>query len=66
MPGVYDGQHSRRKFFEFDQVFPPTTSQIQVFEEAKPLATSTLDGTLTLTLKDVRKLIVSFSYDFFF
>jgi len=42
--GVYDGQHSRRKFFEFDQVFPPTTSQIQVFEEAKPLATSTLDG----------------------
>eukprot|EP00438_Fugacium_kawagutii_P016351 Skav228393 [mRNA] locus=scaffold1911:63901:66884:+ [translate_table: standard] len=42
--GVYDGQHSRRKYFEFDQVFPPTTAQVQVFEEAKPLATSTLDG----------------------
>ena len=44
--GVYDGQHSRRKFFDFDQVFPPSTPQTQVFEEAKPLATSTLDGYL--------------------
>jgi len=42
--GIYDGQHSRRKWFEFDQVFSPDTMQAQVFEEAKPLATSVLDG----------------------
>eukprot|EP00930_Biecheleria_cincta_P018178 TRINITY_DN1424_c0_g2_i1.p1 TRINITY_DN1424_c0_g2~~TRINITY_DN1424_c0_g2_i1.p1 ORF type:complete len:970 (+),score=222.53 TRINITY_DN1424_c0_g2_i1:31-2940(+) len=42
--GVYDGTHSRRKWFEFDQVFAPDTVQNAVFEEAKPLATSTLDG----------------------
>lgn len=42
--GVYDGQHARRKWFEFDQVFSPATQQEQVFEEAKPLATSVLDG----------------------
>merc|ERR1712217_65563 len=42
--GVYDGQHARRKWFEFDQVFAPSTTQVQVFEEAKPLATSVLDG----------------------
>merc|ERR1712032_1256658 len=42
--GVYDSTHQRRKWFEFDQVFLPTSSQVQVFEEAKPLATSVLDG----------------------
>ncbi|CAJ1327794.1 unnamed protein product, partial [Effrenium voratum] len=42
--GVFDGQHGRRKWFEFDQVFAPSCAQVQVFEEAKPLATSTLDG----------------------
>merc|ERR1712232_1218414 len=42
--GVFDGQHSRRKWFEFDQVFDKATTQQQVFEEARPLATSVLDG----------------------
>jgi len=42
--GVFDSQHGRRKWFEFDQVFDPSTRQEQVFEEAKPLATSVLDG----------------------
>uniref|UniRef100_A0A7S2L173 Kinesin-like protein n=1 Tax=Zooxanthella nutricula TaxID=1333877 RepID=A0A7S2L173_9DINO len=42
--GLFDAQHSRRKWFEFDQVFDPNSSQASVFEEAKPLATSTLDG----------------------
>ncbi|CAE8602735.1 unnamed protein product, partial [Polarella glacialis] len=42
--GVYDGTHQRRKWFEFDQCFDPSTGQEFVFQEAKPLATSTLDG----------------------
>ena len=42
--GVYDGSHARRKWFEFDQAFDPSTTQSAVFEEAKPLATSVLDG----------------------
>jgi len=42
--GIYDGQHARRKWFDFDQVFAPGTTQVHVFEEAKPLATSVLDG----------------------
>jgi len=42
--GIYDGQHARRKWFEFDQVFAPNCTQVQVFEEAAPLATSALDG----------------------
>eukprot|EP00929_Paragymnodinium_shiwhaense_P076223 TRINITY_DN3914_c0_g1_i1.p1 TRINITY_DN3914_c0_g1~~TRINITY_DN3914_c0_g1_i1.p1 ORF type:complete len:955 (+),score=220.17 TRINITY_DN3914_c0_g1_i1:155-3019(+) len=42
--GVYDGQHSRRKWFEFDHVFNTTSTQVSVFEEAKALVTSVLDG----------------------
>eukprot|EP00429_Kryptoperidinium_foliaceum_P088141 CAMPEP_0176191500 /NCGR_PEP_ID=MMETSP0121_2-20121125/4491_1 /TAXON_ID=160619 /ORGANISM="Kryptoperidinium foliaceum, Strain CCMP 1326" /LENGTH=768 /DNA_ID=CAMNT_0017530165 /DNA_START=144 /DNA_END=2450 /DNA_ORIENTATION=+ len=42
--GIFDATYSRRKWFEFDQVFDPGTAQQQVFEEAKPLATSVLDG----------------------
>eukprot|EP00927_Polykrikos_kofoidii_P054273 TRINITY_DN48710_c0_g1_i1.p1 TRINITY_DN48710_c0_g1~~TRINITY_DN48710_c0_g1_i1.p1 ORF type:complete len:984 (-),score=196.70 TRINITY_DN48710_c0_g1_i1:68-3019(-) len=42
--GIYDGTHARRKWFDFDQVFAPGTTTTQVFEEAKPLATSVLDG----------------------
>jgi len=42
--GVYDQAYSRRKWFEFDQVFDMKTEQAKVFEEAKPLATSVLDG----------------------
>lgn len=42
--GIYDSSHSRRKWFEFDQVFTPTARQVVVFEEASPLATSVLDG----------------------
>jgi len=42
--GVYDAQHSRRKWFEFDHVFSPKSTQPQVFEEAKALVTSVLDG----------------------
>lgn len=42
--GVFDGQKATRKWFEFDQVFSPDTTQAAVFEEACPLATSTLDG----------------------
>jgi len=42
--GVFDSSHSRRKMFEFDMCFTPSSTQVQVFEEAKPLATSVLDG----------------------
>merc|ERR1712139_619958 len=41
---VYDDNTARRKWFEFDRVFQPRTLQIEVFEEAKPLAVSVLDG----------------------
>lgn len=42
--GIYDSTHARRKFFDFDQVFRPDSSQVIVFEEAAPLAVSVLDG----------------------
>lgn len=42
--GVFEGERARRKWFEFDHVFAPHTTQNQLFEEAKPLATSVLDG----------------------
>mmetsp|Transcript_11194 Transcript_11194/g.25481 ORF Transcript_11194/g.25481 Transcript_11194/m.25481 type:complete len:952 (+) Transcript_11194:69-2924(+) len=42
--GVYDGQNSRRKIFDFDQCFHPKSTQEMVFAEACPLATSVLDG----------------------
>lgn len=41
---VFDSNQSRRKWFEFDKAFPPKTSQQEVFEEVKPLATAVLDG----------------------
>ncbi|CAK0894812.1 unnamed protein product [Prorocentrum cordatum] len=42
--GIFDEQKQSRKWYEFDQVFSPSSMQAQVFEEAKPLATSVLDG----------------------
>eukprot|EP00434_Breviolum_minutum_P000724 symbB.v1.2.000637.t1/scaffold7.1/size571927/5 len=41
---VYDTNQQRRKWFEFDKAFQPKSSQQDVFEEVKPLATSVLDG----------------------
>merc|ERR1719428_2718012 len=41
---VFEESNGRRKWFEFDKAFPPTTLQPEVFEEVKPLATSVLDG----------------------
>uniref|UniRef100_A0A0G4IFR3 Kinesin-like protein n=1 Tax=Chromera velia CCMP2878 TaxID=1169474 RepID=A0A0G4IFR3_9ALVE len=41
---VYSTQDQRKKWFEFDRVFSPSEGQAGVFEEAKPLATSVLDG----------------------
>ncbi|CAJ1338896.1 unnamed protein product, partial [Effrenium voratum] len=41
---VYDGNQQRRKWFEFDKAFQPKSSQQEVYEEVKPLATSVLDG----------------------
>ena len=42
--GIFAATHGRRKWFEFDQVFDPSAAQSFVFEEAKPLAASVLDG----------------------
>mmetsp|Transcript_66089 Transcript_66089/g.158077 ORF Transcript_66089/g.158077 Transcript_66089/m.158077 type:complete len:970 (+) Transcript_66089:62-2971(+) len=41
---VLEETNGRRKWFEFDRAFQPKTSQTEVFEEVKPLATSVLDG----------------------
>jgi len=41
---VYDASQSRRKWFEFDKAFTPKSTQQEVFDEVKPLATSVLDG----------------------
>eukprot|EP00448_Togula_jolla_P020731 CAMPEP_0170584868 /NCGR_PEP_ID=MMETSP0224-20130122/8905_1 /TAXON_ID=285029 /ORGANISM="Togula jolla, Strain CCCM 725" /LENGTH=863 /DNA_ID=CAMNT_0010908305 /DNA_START=1 /DNA_END=2592 /DNA_ORIENTATION=+ len=41
---VYAEEQGRRKWFDFDRVFPPKTAQQEVFEEVRPLATSVLDG----------------------
>lgn len=41
---VYTEEHARRKWFDFDRVFRQNSSQQEVFEEVKPLATSVLDG----------------------
>lgn len=41
---VFEATQSRRKWFEFDKAFPPKSTQQEVFEEVKPLATSVLDG----------------------
>lgn len=42
--GIYEAAHARRKWFDFDACFQPTTTQSKVFEEVEPLATSVLDG----------------------
>ena len=41
---VYNDYDARKKWFEFDKVFWPSSTQQAVFEEAEPLATSVLDG----------------------
>jgi len=41
---VYNDHDARRKIFEFDRIFYPSSQQRDVFEEACPLATSVLDG----------------------
>lgn len=41
---VYDTNQQRRKWFDFDKAFQPNSTQQEVFEEVKPLATSVLDG----------------------
>jgi kinesin family protein C2/C3 len=41
---VFEETNGRRKWFEFDKAFQPDCTQLQVFEEVKPLATSVLDG----------------------
>ncbi len=41
---VYNDYDARKKWFEFDKVFWPNSRQEDVFEEAKALATSVLDG----------------------
>jgi len=41
---VYNDHDARRKAFEFDMVFVPSSTQRDIFEEACPLATSVLDG----------------------
>mmetsp|Transcript_81053 Transcript_81053/g.147924 ORF Transcript_81053/g.147924 Transcript_81053/m.147924 type:complete len:920 (-) Transcript_81053:65-2824(-) len=41
---VYAEEQARRKWFDFDRVFRQNSSQQEVFEEVKPLATSVLDG----------------------
>lgn len=35
--------HSRQKF-EFDRVFPPSSTQMEVFQLVQPLCVSVLDG----------------------
>jgi len=41
---IFNDYDSRKKWFEFDKVFWPSSTQVEVFEEAEPLATSVLDG----------------------
>jgi kinesin family protein C2/C3 len=41
---VLDEKTSKRKWFDFDRVFVPKTTQQEVFAEVVPLATSVLDG----------------------
>lgn len=38
------GQRRSDKIYEFDHVFSPSSSQLQVFDEVKGLVTSVLDG----------------------
>lgn len=41
---VFTAKDGRKKAFEFDRVFRPNEGQKTVFDEAKPLITSALDG----------------------
>jgi len=41
---VWSEEIARRKWFEYDFAFNPTSTNTQVYEEVKALATSTLDG----------------------